>query len=66
MHAPVLNMAIYNYISKYSHSAELKFKSVVDNEDRDLIFKFDRSDNEDLTVIIMIWANIFKVDIGRK
>ena len=59
-------MAIYNYISKYSHSAELKFKSVVDNEDRDLIFKFDRSDNEDLTVIIMIWANIFKVDIGRK
>ena len=29
VHAPVLNMTIvYNYISKYSHSAELEFKSV--------------------------------------
>ena len=27
VHAPVLNMTIYNYISKYLHSAELKFKS---------------------------------------
>jgi uncharacterized phage-associated protein len=28
VYTPVLNMVIYNYVSRNSHSAELKFKSV--------------------------------------
>ena len=39
VHAPVLNMTIYNYISKYSHSAELEFKSVQMEELRKKIQK---------------------------
>jgi uncharacterized phage-associated protein len=39
VYAPVLNMTIYKYISKYSHSAELEFKSVQMEEWRKKIQK---------------------------